>query len=264
MPSISIVISYYKALRDLKLILKALNQQSKSDFEVIISEDYNSENTKKFLNNNQLKYNFPILHNYQSEDLGFRKNMMLNRAILSANAEMLVFIDGDCIPHKHFVKEYIKEKESDSILVGRRVMLGPKISANIQATESLKTLNIFSILTSDSTKIKDAIYSPYLPLTTKIRGLVGCNWGINKNHLLAINGYDEDYITAGVGEDNDVEWRLELNGVTKKSMKNKAIVYHLHHERSYTKDVIFANMDIWKAKQKTNCIQCISGIEKLD
>jgi len=82
MPSISIVISYYKALRDLKLILKALNQQSKSDFEVIISEDDNSENTKKFLNNNQLKYNFPILHNYQSEDLGFRKNMMLNRAIL--------------------------------------------------------------------------------------------------------------------------------------------------------------------------------------
>ena len=48
MPSISIVISYYKALGDLKLILKALNQQSKSDFEVIISEDDTTQNTKKF------------------------------------------------------------------------------------------------------------------------------------------------------------------------------------------------------------------------
>ena len=264
MPCITIIISYYKAIGNLQLILEALNQQSSSDFEVIISEDDTNQDTKEFLNKNKSEYNFPILHNYQIEDLGFRKNMMLNRAILSSNTEFLVFIDGDCIPHKHFVKEYIKEKDSECMLVGRRVMLGPKISAGIQDHKSLHDLKLFSILKSDSTKIKDAIYSPYLPLTIKIRGLVGCNWGIKKSHLLAINGYDEDYITAGVGEDNDIEWRLELNGVCKKSMKNKAIVYHLHHERSYTEDVIFANMDIWKEKQKIGLVRCLNGIEKLN
>ena len=262
--SISIIISYYKALGNLKLILKSLNRQSNLNFEVIISEDDINQETKDYLVEHINDYRFPIHHIYQEEDLGFRKNMMLNRAILSANSEMLVFIDGDCIPHKHFAKEYIKQKDSNHMLVGRRVMLGSKISATIKEEESLEKLNMFSLLISDSNKIKDGIYSPYIPLTNTIRGLVGCNWGIKKKHLLAINGYDEDYITAGVGEDNDVEWRLEFIGVTKKSMKNKAIVYHIHHKRSYTQDVIFANMDIWKTKQKIGHIKCLNGIEKLN
>ena len=199
MPSISIIISYYKALSNLKLILKGLNRQSVYDFEVIISEDDTNKETISFLNENRANYNFPILHNYQNEDQGFRKNMMLNKAIGSANAEMLVFIDGDCIPHKHFAKEYIREKESDSILVGRRVMLGSRISKTIQKEESLKKLNMISLLTSNSSKLKDGIYSPFIPLTSKVRGLVGCNWGIKKQHLIDINGYDEDYTSAGVG-----------------------------------------------------------------
>jgi len=233
------------------------------NFEVIISEDDLNPETKEFVAKNALNYSFPIQHNFQNQDLGFRKNMMLNRAILSANASMLVFIDGDCIPHEHFAKEYIKERNSDAMLVGRRVMLGPKISSQIQNEKSLSKLNLISLLFSDSTKVKDAIYSSIIASTTKTRGLVGCNWGIKKELLLAVNGYDEDYITAGVGEDNDIEWRLEANGVSSKSMKNRAIVYHIHHPRSYTEDVIFANMDIWKAKQKIGHIRCLNGIEKL-
>lgn len=263
-PKISIIISYYKALGNLKLILLGLNRQSNNDFEVIISEDDINPETQSYLSSNSSKYKFPILHNYQNEDLGFRKNMMLNRAILTANTDMLVFIDGDCIPHKHFAKEYIKEKDSDQMLVGRRVMLGSKISGRIQREESLTPLNLFSLLLSDSTKVKDGIYSPSLPLTNTIRGLVGCNWGIKKKHLIAINGYDEDYITAGVGEDNDVEWRLELNGVTKKSMKNRAIVYHIYHKRSYTEDIILSNMAMWKNKQRLGDVICLNGIKKLD
>ena len=40
---ITIIISYYKALTNLKLILKALNNQSNNNFEVIISEDDQNE-----------------------------------------------------------------------------------------------------------------------------------------------------------------------------------------------------------------------------
>lgn len=261
--SITIIISYYKAIDNLRLILKALNKQSDNDFEVIISEDDKNQKTIDYLAKSQSNFTFPIHHNYQTEDLGFRKNMMLNRAITTANAEMLVFIDGDCIPHKHFAKEYIKMKNSDCMLIGRRVILGEKITALIKRENSLKHLNSLSLFTSDSKKLKDAIYFPMMPLTNSTRGLVGCNWGIKKKHLLAVNGYDEDYITAGVGEDNDIEWRLEANGIKKKSMKNKAIVYHLYHDSSYTQDVIIANMNLWKSKQKEGHIKCLNGIQKI-
>jgi GT2 family glycosyltransferase len=62
------------------------------------------------------------------------------------------------------------------------------------------------------------------------KGIYGCNWAILKQHLVAINGFDEDYEMAGFGEDTDVEWRLEKFGVTLKSTRNKAIVYHLFHK----------------------------------
>jgi len=263
-PTISIIISYYKALGDLQLILKGLDRQSASDFEVIISEDDHNQETKDYLTAHAGDFSFPIRHNFQNKDLGFRKNMMLNRAITTARADLLVFIDGDCIPHIHFAKEYIKEKNSDEILIGRRVMLGPKISADIRNTASLSRLNLFSILLSDSKKVKDGIYSKLISSTTKTRGLVGCNWGIQKELLIDVNGYDEDYVKAGVGEDNDIEWRLIASDVSSKSMKNKAIVYHLYHPRSYSQNAITENMDLWKIKQKAGHIKCLNGLVKLN
>jgi hypothetical protein len=86
---------------------------------------------------------------------------------------------------------------------------------------------------------------------------------VAKKDLLAVNGFDADYVRAGVGEDNDIEWRLLENGVGFKSMKNKAIVYHLHHERSYSEDGVQANFRLWDEKKKANHIRCLNGIDQL-
>ncbi len=260
---ITVIISYYKALDNLKLILKALNNQSQKDFEVIISEDDINNETIEFVKKNKTKYAFPIQHVHQIEDNGFRKNMMLNKSIKASKYETLVFIDGDCIPHKHFVKAYIKNSESGYILWGRRVMLEKRITAKLLKTKSLKLLNFISLLFSNSEKIKDGIYSPLISLTFKEKGLKGCNWGIKKEHLIAVNGFDEDYIRAAVGEDDDIEWRLKENGLKKKSLKNKAIVYHLYHPRSYANKDVEINNNLLNAKKKLYHIKCLNGINKL-
>jgi len=45
--------------------------------------------------------------------------------------------------------------------------------------------------------------------------------GISKSDLIAINGFDEDYIAPGGGEDSDIEWRLQaLGSVQFYSMKH--------------------------------------------
>jgi cellulose synthase/poly-beta-1,6-N-acetylglucosamine synthase-like glycosyltransferase len=259
--NISIVISYYKNIPNLKLILLGLTHQADKKFDVILSEDDNSDETKAFLQNN--KYPFEIIHIYQKEDLGFRKNKMLNRAISSSENDFLVFIDGDCIPGKHFVFEYQKNKASGYMYAGRRVMLGKKTSDEMIKMNSLNPLSPLSLLFSSSTKIKEAIYSP-IPLTLKSkRGLLGCNWGIAKKDLVNVNGYDEDYINAGVGEDNDIEWRLQANGLKTKSMKNKAIVYHIYHPRTYSEEGVQKNFKIWARKKNQNHIKCLNGITKL-
>lgn len=259
---LTVIISYYKDLANLKLILKALNNQSVNNFEAIISEDDNNNETIDFVKKHKSDYTFPITHLNQTVDNGFRKNEMLNKSIKISNGDTIAFIDGDCIPHRHFVKAYVNQTEKGNILWGRRVMLGKKVSQKLSKNQKVENLSFYKLLFSDSELVKDALYLPNINLTFKQRGLLGCNWGVKKKHLLEINGFDEDYIKPGVGEDVDIEWRLKAIGLQMKSMKNKAIVYHVYHPRSYSEDGVQFNYKLLAKKQKENQYKCLNGIEK--
>lgn len=262
---LSIVLSYYKAIQNLKLILKALNNQSNMHFELILSEDDSNEETKQFIEQHKNQFAFPITHLWQEQDNGFRKNEMLNTSILNSKTKKIVFIDGDCVPHKHFVKSYIAAIKPGFIFEGRAVMLDKKTTETIKKKQSLRQLSLSSLLFTKTQKIKDAIYFPYFPLSLrqKGRGLVGRNWAIYKKHLEEINGFDMDYIFAGVGEDVDIEWRLKSLGIKTKSMKNKAIVYHLFHPKVYSEDKVKENFELLKSKQARNKIVCEKGLMQL-
>lgn len=261
---LTVIISYYKVLDNLRLILKALSLQSSREFEVIVSEDDYNEETIRYFQEHRALYFFTIRHVHQSADLGFRKNEMLNKSLRECKTELVAFIDGDCIPHRHFVKAYIRHIQLGSFFAGRAVMLGEKISAEILSTGKLDKLNFFSLITTDSHKVKEAIYNPFFPMAYKTRGLSGRNWGIHKNHLLDINGFDEDYTNAGVGEDVDIEWRLMASGIRRVSIKNRAIVFHLYHPRGYGQEGVQANYRMLEQKKKLNHLRCLHGIENLD
>lgn len=263
---LTVIISCYRSLPNLKLILNALAHQSYKDFEVLLSEDDFNPETVDFILHNTHKYPFSISHLFQQEDNGFRKNEMLNRSIVMAKTEKLVFIDGDCVPHRHLVKTYMKRIKKGIICEGRSVMLSKRITEWTTRKNSLKKLHFYSLIFSGSDLVKEGVYSPYFPLSFKPggRGLLGRNWGICKQELLDINGFDEDYVHAGVGEDVDVEWRLKANGCKTVSMKNKAIIYHLYHPRGYSEDMVQFNYQLMHKKQNAKLIRCRNGIEKLN
>ena len=260
---ISVIVAYYNQLSNLELILAAFNNQEFRDFEVIIAEDDNNPGTVSFLEANKDSYSYPITHLNQEEKTGFRKTQMLNKAIRISRGKTLVFIDGDCIPHKNHLKEYDKCSKSGLLLYGRRVLLGKKFSKNILRKKSLSVLRFFSLLFSDSRLIKEGIYWPFFSFHMKERKLSGCNWGIKKEDILKVNGFDEDYVRPGVGEDFDIEWRLKSAGLKKKSMKNKAIVYHLNHPRLYSEVDARHNYSLFERKKRANRIQCINGLESV-
>ncbi len=255
---ISVIISHYNNVANLALILDALTKQSVTSFEVIVSEDGEDAETKAFLAVQH--YPFSLQHTTQ-EDKGFRKNRILNTSIKAAKGSFLVFIDGDCIPHKHFVKAYQKVKESNKICYGRRVMLSEKITATLQKKMQFNGLSILDLILGGAKKCKEGIYTN-IPLSIKERGVKGCNWGIRKELLLQINGFDEAYVHATVGEDDDVEWRLKGVGLTKYSMKNKAIIYHLHHKRSYNQEGTKINQRLMQERVQTKQFVCKDGVSK--
>ena len=63
--------------------------------------------------------------------------------------------------------------------------------------------------------------------------------------MLAINGFDERYELPSIGEDSDVQFRLELQKVKIVSLGNIAVQYHLYHklqERSQKNLDLFAEI----------------------
>jgi glycosyltransferase involved in cell wall biosynthesis len=261
-PRLTVIVSYYKALDNLKVILEAFHRQSSTEFEIIVSEDDFNEETISFLKAETSRRSFPIHHLHQDKDVGFRKNMMLNKSLRLCRTDFVAFIDGDCIPHRHFVREYISHLKEGIFLGGRAVMLGQKISATLLKDHSIDKL-MLSLLFSDSKKVKEGLYFPLFPLAHKVRGLSGRNWGVMIKYLFEVNGFDEDYQNAGVGEDVDIEWRLLAHGLRRESIKNKAIVYHLYHPRSYGQEGVQLNYAKLKNKQVSNQVRCLRGIETL-
>ncbi|MCX6330164.1 MAG: glycosyltransferase [Bacteroidia bacterium] len=262
-PSASVIIAFYKRLDFLEKIFEGLKNQSRQDFEVIVAEDNNSELTVSFIKEKQVALPFQIKHVSQ-EDKGFRKTRILNEALKISSSENILFLDGDCIPHRHFVKHYCERIIKGTAFFGRRVMLGETFTAKLLQQHTIKSLQLVSLIFSDSDRIEDGIYLPWLKKNKKeYRGIWGCNWGISRHDLFEINGFDEDYVHASVGEDNDIEWRLRFNGINFKSLKHKAIVYHMHHKENYNNEAFLINNSLFEQKKKLQSAKCLNGLGKI-
>lgn len=255
MTDASVIISFYNKLDYLKLVLAGFEIQSHNNFEVVIADDGSEEKIVQQLESIANKYPFRIKHLWQ-EDKGFRKNRILNQAILAAESDYLIFIDGDCIPHPKFVEGHLEYKSKKTTLTGRRVNLSQKIT-DLLTPQKIKDQFLqknFLLLVEDglfgkSYDIEKGFYfeSKFLRnvFNKKSRGLLGCNFSIIKEDILSINGFDERYEAPSIGEDSDIQFRLELNGFTVKSLNHIAVQYHLYHkpqERPQKNLTLFENV----------------------
>jgi glycosyltransferase involved in cell wall biosynthesis len=260
MPSISLIIAVYKNTSALNLIFGGLAAQSFKDFEVIVAEDNDDPLMTQFLETARGIYDFEIRH-VQQADQGFQKNKALNKSIAICLADYIVFLDGDCIPHEHYLRSHFENRQDNVILFGRRVMLSPIITKALYSGKVKFPLSIFALVKYRCARLKYAFYLPFRRSSLISRPSIwGCNWSIYKKDLASVNGFDEDFIKPGIGEDTDVERRLLKSGMKIKSVKNSAIQYHLHHEVVYSNTKENENLMSLKAAQDP--IFCKSGLDQ--
>lgn len=259
---ISLIIAFYKNITALELIFKALEQQKYTNFEVVVAEDDHNPASFDFITKAAHHLPFQIKHVRQEKDDGFRKNQMLNKAIKQAEGEFLVFLDGDCIPHKNFLKAYAQFASEGTALFARRVMLSEGLTKKLYQEKDLKYLKFWPLWLSKSKRKRFSLYLPFIKKQYRL-GIIGCNWGIYKKNMLEVNGFDEDYITAGVGEDDDIEWRLVAQGIKIKSIRYAAIEYHLHHPLNYSDQDAAVGYDLLREKKALNHIKCKNGLVKI-
>jgi GT2 family glycosyltransferase len=245
----SIVLATYQWPEALAMVLSALMQQSEKSFEVLIADDGSDDRTKKVIEEYKKRASFAIQHFWQ-ENCGFRKCKILNQAIRVAKGETLIFLDGDCVPHKEFVAQHCALQDGKHYVAGRRVDLSKGFTQSlnpekIQKGELNGNFGGLLRLWIDSRKAggSEPFHRAYMvknPIFRKVFGmervvdLKGCNFSVLKEHMLAIDGFDEQY--EGYGrEDTDVEIRLQNLGLKIRSAKNLCLQFHLWHEpRAFT------------------------------
>jgi len=241
--SASIIISFYNKLEYLKMIEAALQRQSFKDFEIIIADDGSRPEVVAGIQELMATSPISIQHCWH-EDIGFRKTKILNESIRKSRSNYLIFIDGDCIPHSHFIEEHVKNRSLGTVLAGRRVNLSERLSKQLRVGSiqkgQLDSLNFKTALLLDSIAGKTThaergifVKSEWLRnrINKKITGILGCNFSIHKSDLEAINGFDERYQAPAVGEDTDIELRLRWLGIKIQMIKNMAIQYHIYHKK---------------------------------
>ena len=140
---ISLLIAVYKRVDFLNLIFEALTKQTDQNFEIVICEDDESSEIRLCVEEWQSKFTNKIKHVFQ-HDNGFQKNKILNKGIRTAWGDLLIFIDGDCIPHPLFVATYRRSRKSGFVLYGRRVMLSPSLTSAL-VTKKINYRSVFLI-----------------------------------------------------------------------------------------------------------------------
>ena len=220
----AIIISTYNEPEKLNLILEHLHLGSQLPDEIIIADDGSSNETKEISNCWIHKLN---LRHLWHEDLGFRKCKILNKCLKDAQSDYIIFLDGDCVPNKSFVKDHVSLAQKGFFVQGRRCFI-PEIHVP-DLLDKKTTINKLLL----GLKLKGYFKALRLPvpiafINKKQRGLIGCNWSAWHEDLIKVNGFDEEFEGWG-HEDSEICTRLYNNGILRRFIYGRAIVYHMNH-----------------------------------
>jgi len=234
----SVIVTSYNQRATLELLLASLARQTQMPLEVIIADDGSKDSISELA---QVAYPFSFRFITQ-EDVGYRKSKILNEAIRNSRGDYLVFLDADVVLERHFVEDHLKLAEQDAFVCGRRVDLGPSITATLSAREvgegffdRLRIKTFLSARRGDSENIKRAlrITPPWLRRWMgyhKPIDILGSNLSLWKKDLIEVNGFNES-IEAYWGEDGDLYIRLRNAGKKAISAKGLCVQYHFFHKR---------------------------------
>jgi len=255
-PSITLVVSTYENPIALRKVLDSLSSQSIPANEIIIADDGSGESTRAVIEEGFRNLGLPIRHCWQ-EHGGFRKSIILNRAITEAHGEYLIFLDGDCVPDREFVADHASLAERSYWVQGRRAFVSEECVEYFIPAKAWR-LAFSGKLTGWAKAVR--LPFPIVNRGTQQRGILGCNLGIWREDLVAVNGYDETFVGWG-REDADLANRLYHLGRPRKFVYGRAILYHLNHPVA-SRNRLSENQSLLEQTIAERRIRAVKGLDQ--
>lgn len=237
---LSVIISTYNSTAWLQKVLWGYFCQDHRNFEIVIADDGSGDATAALIERMRTQTDLVIRHVWQPDE-GFQKCRILNKAVLAAETDYLLFTDGDCIPRRDFVAVHAQEAEPGRYLSGTYFKL-PMVTSKAITEDDIRSGRCFEVgwLRQHGLGFWRKSYKiaarPQLArflnrMTTTKCNLKGSNASAWKADVLAVNGFDERMPWGG--EDREFGVRLINSGIRPKHVRYNAIVIHLDHARGY-------------------------------
>lgn len=226
-PSTTVLVSAYNQEREIELVLAALSAQTDPAFDVVLADDGSEPPISKLVERLAGTLPFPVQAVWQ-EDEGFRKMRALNRAALRSRAELLIFLDGDVVPHRDFVEVYRRHARPGEFLVGGYIFLDEEQTRRL-TPENVRQ-GAHEIPLDGATwrrlywaHLRNLLYRGLRPNRPRIRG---GNFAVARDLFDRVDGYDEAF--SGYGkEDSELRNRMRRAGARGISLWHRARACHL-------------------------------------
>jgi glycosyltransferase involved in cell wall biosynthesis len=265
----SVIISTYNSPEWLEKVLWGYAVQQFRDFEILIADDGSHAAIGHRIAQLRTETGMDIRHIWH-EDEGYRRQTILNKAILETTTPYLVFTDGDCVPRNDFLSVHMKYAEKGRFLSGGYCKLPMSLSKMISRDDILEQRSFdFQWLyrnglrgSSQRRKLTAGRWGRVMDFATPANATFNnCNSSAWKQDVLAVNGYDERMQYGG--SDREMGERLTNQGILGKQIRHQAIVVHLDHERGYkTDESLKRNLAIRKEVKDKNICWTPYGIRK--
>lgn len=271
-PSVAVIVSTYNKPRWLEKVLWGYSVQSYPDFQLIIADDGSGEETAAVIAAARATFGERLLHVWHPDN-GFRKCEILNRAIVAADADYLVFSDGDCIPRADFVERHRTLARHGRFISGGVIWLPRELSDSLTREQIVRGdvahrhwlqahgwrgghHRLRLIQDRSTAGLLDA-------LTTTRPTFNGHNTSAWRADIFAVNGFDA---TMGYGGlDRAVGERLENLGIRGLQARYRVIAFHLDHDRPYQKpDIVKRNRELRARIRRERLTRAELGIHELD
>ena len=271
MKVLSVIVSTYDRPAFLEKVLRGYAAQSDKEFELVVADDGSGPETADVIARARSSHKLPILHVRHADD-GFRKTLILNRAIVAARGDYLMFTDGDCIPRDDLIATHRRLAKRGQYVAGGYLKL-PQAVSEIISLDDIDSGRITDIrwLRSRGWKAgrrafrlsrSDRVAAFFDAITPTAADFHGNNASTWRDALYAVNGFESEMGYGGL--DQALGYRLQNSGVKGRQARHRAVTMHLYHDRPYRDaSVIERNQAIMKRIRREKETRARSGIAEL-
>lgn len=256
----TLVITTYNRVDALELVLLSALRLSVMPEEIIIADDGSTNETRELIASFAPRFNIPVRHCWHADE-GFRLSAIRNKAIAMATQPYVVMVDGDMVMHESFIDDHKRAAWRGRLVQGSRVLLGGETTTAALRDKTTR----YSFFARGISNRKNTLRSDLLRrllsyYSDNIYRVRGANMAFWRSDVIAVNGFNEDFIGWG-REDSEFVARMLFAGYRKFHLKFAAFAYHLNHTES-RRDMLAENEQILADVVSHRRVRCKNGIDK--